>query len=273
MSIDLLAIVRQRILVGEGSILSLPQSLLRIRRLANALETDVYDIEKCILQDPPFAGYLLKLANSSLLQVGRQPCTNVADAVRRQGIQSVAQLAMVYVLQRKHMLKVDSAPLQLLLQKNWQRSTLLAKEALSEFHIYRANGSRASRRIDSSDILLLGTLFFSGSLAVLSASSLPGSQVQCTKENAEEIERMVLSLNTCLLPEIYRFWNIETIGNQVLQSGVCTGKKQPLRAADFVRLILLRRKLALCDDEVKFMEENKPELEHFEHLGLDLNLD
>lgn len=219
----------------RGSLLSLPENLIALRRLCHMPDTDVYDVELAIAKEPSFAAYILKLANSALYGSGKPPCQNIISVIRRLGIHSVSQYALTFVLKKCHEHADVPGNISSLLRENWHQAWGDAQEAIQLYSQHRLAGSRESKAIDLSDVLMLGILLHTGKLAVYSDFFL-----QYQNGNIYDKELMsdtARRFNIKILPLIFNHLGLPSDYLQLFT--VIRDIKQPLHAVDYLFAALL----------------------------------
>ena len=214
----------------KGSLLSLPENLISLRRLCHMPNTDVYDIEFAVAKEPSFAAYILKLANSALYGGGKIPCQNLVSVIRRLGIHNVSQYALTFALKKSHDNSNIPEIISSLLRTNWQLAWKDAQEATQLYSQHRLGGSKAAKAIDISDVLMLGVLLHTGKLAVLSDVSLQLQAGNISEKKA--ISEMANNLNITLLPLLFAHWGLPNSYSQHFT--VLPDIKHPLHAVDYL---------------------------------------
>lgn len=226
----------------ERPLLSLPETLLRLRSTCRDPNSDVYRIESEVTKDPGFSAYLLALANSALYGIGKQPCRNALAAIRRLGVHAVGELSTTYALRGLHQMRGIAPELVTLLEHNWQRSWHLAQNATHcywQWHTETTNNSAQSYgRVDVSDVLTSGVLYFSGVLACYSEYSSLVQQQPITT-NSQQLEQTALTLNTRLLPHLLKHFGYEQEDCQALLQGLPADAS--LHYSDFLHTALFQQ--------------------------------
>jgi len=204
---------------SDSSLLSLPQSLLSLRHLCLDPNTNIDDIEQSIAQDAAFSAYIIQLANSSLYGLGKIPCENLSCAIRRLGIYSVSQFALSFALKKRHDLDNVSVKLTALLKDNWLSSWSLVQGATEIYWRHRQSGANNAKRVDVSDVLILGVLVNTGRLAVITACC----NIVEKMDDELDIGHVADKLNLQLLPILFQLWGLPQgqakLYSQPLQSG------------------------------------------------------
>ena len=219
----------------EGGLLSLPESLMSLRRLCHDPKTDVYDVELAVAKEPAFAAYILKLANSALYGAGKIPCQNLISVIRRLGINNVSQYALTFALKKCHDHENVPENIALLLRNNWQLAWNVAQEATQFYSHHRLIGNKAAKRIDLSDILMLGVLLHTGRLAILTDF--------CLQEQGESFYEAQFICdaadknNMKLLPILFNHWGLPASYAQHFSN--VAEANQPLHAVDYLFAVAL----------------------------------
>ncbi len=214
----------------RGSLLSLPENLISLRRLCHMPNTDVYDIELAVAKEPSFAAYILKLANSALYGSGKIPCQNLVSVIRRLGMHSVSQYALTFALKKCHELSNVPEDIFSLLRANWQLAWGLSQEATQLYSQHRLTGNKEVKKIDLSDVLMLGVLLHTGRLAVFSDFWLQYQDGNFYEE--KYICETSDKLNVELLPLLFTHWGLPSSYSQLFT--VIPEIKQPLHAIDYL---------------------------------------
>lgn len=200
--------ISQQLLSEEvkGGLLSLPENLLSLRRLCHMPDTDVYDVELAVAKEPSFAAYILKLANSALYGGGKVPCQNIVSVIQRLGMQNVSQYALTFALEKCHDHQNVAEGIASLLRKNWQLAWGFAQEATQLYSQHRLGGNKGAKKINVSDILMLGVLLHTGRLAILTDFSL---QVQGDNFYDQQFICDAADKNNMkLLPLLFAYWGL-----------------------------------------------------------------
>ncbi|WP_369434548.1 HDOD domain-containing protein [Psychromonas sp. MME1] len=214
----------------ENSLLPIPENLMALRRLCHRLDSSIYDVELAVAKEPAFATYILKLGNSALYSTGKAASINLLSVIQRIGMHSVSQYALTFVLKNLHEQQFVSPDIAALLQENWRLAWDLSQQATQLYTQHRLSGSANVKKIDISDILLLGILQHTGRLAVLSDFSL---QYQCGfSHREEEMSKRADLLNTRLLPLLFKHCGLPVNYAQLFTT--VPDHKQPLHAMDYL---------------------------------------
>jgi hypothetical protein len=229
--------IRKQLLSDDirGTLLSLPENLVSLRRLCHMPDTDIYDIELAVAKEPSFAAYILKLANSVLYGSGKPPCQNIVSVIRRLGIHNVSQYALTFALKKCHDHTDVPQDISVLLRENWQLAWGEAQEATQLYSKHRLAGDKAAKTIDLSDVLMLGILLHTGKLAVYSDFFVQYQDGKVCDKQA--ISDAANQLNMKLLPLIFNHLGLPSDYFQVFT--VIPEINQPLQAADYLFAVAL----------------------------------
>lgn len=214
----------------EGGLLSLPENLLSLRRLCHLPNTDIYDVELVVAKEPSFAAYMLKLANSGLYGSGKIPCQNLVSVIKRLGIHSVSQYALTFALKNCHELSDVPENFSSLLRSNWQLAWGLSQEATQLYSQHRLSGNKEVKKIDLSDVLMLGVLLHTGRLAIFTDFFLQDQGANFYNE--QFICDAADKLNMKLLPLLFNHWGLPSEHYQIFT--VVPEISQPLHAIDYL---------------------------------------
>ncbi|MCF6322861.1 MAG: HDOD domain-containing protein [Gammaproteobacteria bacterium] len=135
---------------------SLPDIALQVQAAVKDKGTDVAEVARIVMADPPLAGRLVQVANSPMYR-GKSAITTCQMAVSRMGLQVTRDLVIGCSLQQ--LFESDSPLLKSFMRKAWQRSTRLA--ALC------AVISRHGRGLDEDRAMLAGLVYSIGTLPVI----------------------------------------------------------------------------------------------------------
>ncbi len=102
---------------------SLPDVALQVQKAVKHKATDISDVARIVMADPPLAGRLMQVANSPMYR-GRAEITTCQAAISRMGLQTTRDLVIGCSLQQ--MFQSESALLQRVMREAWQQSTHLA---------------------------------------------------------------------------------------------------------------------------------------------------
>lgn len=221
----------------RGSLLSLPENIISLRRLSHMPDTDIFDIELVVAKEPAFAAYILKLANSSLYGAGKSPCQNLVSVIKRLGIHSVIQYALTFALKKCHQQSNVSKDISSLLRLNWQLAWTLSQEAIQLYSQHRLAGDKAAKKIDMSDVLMLGVLLHTGRLAAISDFSLQ-DQLGHFYDKSYICDASD-KLNMQLLPLLFAHWGLPSSYYQLFTT--TPEIRRPLHAIDYLFAAALLR--------------------------------
>lgn len=220
---------------GENTLLALPDQVMQVRRICSDNNADAHDVERVVVQDPAFAGYLLQLANSTLYGYGKDQCRRVIDAIRRLGVQRVGSLSLVYMSRQLHQSGQIEPRFIPLLQRNWLRSWEMVRGASDHYWRRRGNMPAHHFRVDISDVITAAVLFFTGSLAVITV--VASDEEMASNLQGNELEAMALQLNHRIMMPLLQFWGIDkTYAQQLATLDV---PNTGLSEIDFLRLTVL----------------------------------
>lgn len=211
-------------------LLAIPENLISLRRLCHMPNTDIYDVELAVAKEPAFAAYILKLANSALYGAGKIPCENIINVIKRIGMHSVSQYALTFALKQCHEKLDVPTDIANLLRENWQLAWGLSQEATQLYTEHRLSGYKAAKKIDISDILMLGILQHTGRLAVLSDFNKQNHLGVALYE--EGMRQNADQLNMPLLPLLFKYIGLSDSYSQLFSS--VPEKNQPLHAIDYL---------------------------------------
>ncbi len=239
---------------GEHTLLALPDQVVQVRRVCSDDNADAYDVERVVVQDAAFAGYLLQLANSALYGYGKDECRRVLDAIRRLGVQRVGSLSLVYMSRQLHQSTGLEPRFVPLLQRNWLRSWEMVRGAGDHYWRRRGNSLPHHFKVDISDVITSAVLYFTGALGVITVAA--GNKEIASQLGGVELEQMALRINHRIVVPLLQFWGLEKNYAQRLSQLEVEGSG--LNDTDFLRLTVLTQ--ANLRRDIPWITE-----EHLEH--------
>lgn len=214
----------------KDGLLAIPENLIALRRLCHRPDTDIYDVELAVAKEPSFAAHILKLANSVLYGVGKPPCKNLVTVIQRIGMHSVSQYAFTYAIKHVHEQKFASADIASLIHSNWLFAWDGSQDAIQLYTKHRLTGCPSVKKVDISDILMLGILQHTGRLAVFSDFNL--QHQSGFSYSKEEMSVRANQLNAQLLPLLFKHWGLPASYAQLFTH--IPDSKQRLHAIDYL---------------------------------------
>lgn len=140
---------------------SMPETALRVRKLANAPDVEISELAAALELEPAIAGRLVAAANSAL-DGGRVKVATVRDAVVRLGLRYTCSLATSLAI--KGLFRTSNPELDRLAHELWRRNVRVGA-------ITRVLAEQAGERsipVDVEKAFLVGLLHDLGPLALLS---------------------------------------------------------------------------------------------------------
>ncbi len=173
---------------------SLPDIALQVQVAVKDKGSDVSEVARIVMADPPLAGRLLKVANSPMYR-GKSAITTCQMAVSRMGLQVTRDLVIGCSLQQ--LFESESPLLQAFMRKAWQRSTHLA--ALC------AVISRHGRGLDEDRAMLAGLVYNIGALPVINYAAKYPELV----EDAAMLSQVIEELSCEVGVQVLRRWDFD----------------------------------------------------------------
>lgn len=236
----------------KSGLLSIPENLMSLRRLCYMPNTDIYDVELAVAKEPAFAAYILKLANSALYGAGKIPCENLISVIKRIGMHSVSQYGMTFAIKQCHEKLDVPSEIANLLRENWQMAWNLSQEATQLYTQHRLAGNKAAKKIDISDILMLGVLQHTGRLAVLSDFNKQNHLGVALHE--EDMRKNADQLNIPLLSLLFKHIGLPDSYSQLFSR--IPEKNQALNAIDYLFSAALLKVCCKSKTQSDVMEYN-----------------
>ncbi len=142
--------------INQLKIPSLPDIALQVQKAVKDKGTDVSEVARIVMADPPLVGRLLQVANSPMYR-GRAPITTCQAAISRMGLHVTRDLVIGCSLQQ--LFDSESVLLQRAMRNEWRHSTHVA--ALC------AVISRHGRGVDEDRAMLAGLVHNIGALPII----------------------------------------------------------------------------------------------------------
>ncbi|VAW86845.1 hypothetical protein MNBD_GAMMA17-738 [hydrothermal vent metagenome] len=171
---------------------SLPDIALQVQSAVKDKGSDVSEVARIVMADPPLAGRLLKVANSPMYR-GKSAITTCQMAVSRMGLQVTRDLVIGCSLQQ--LFESDLPLLKKIMRKAWQRSTRLA--ALC------AVISRHGRGLDEDRAMLAGLVYNIGALPVINYAAKYPELVEDETMLSQVIEKLSCEVGV----QVLRRWD------------------------------------------------------------------
>lgn len=173
---------------------SLPDVVLRVQEAVKNRATDVSDVARIVMTDPPLVGRLIQVANSPMYR-GKMEITACHTAISRMGLQITRDLVVSCSLQQ--MFDTESELLKRFMRKAWERSTHIA--ALC------AVISRYGSGLDEDRAMLAGLVHDIGTLPIINyAERYPELAA-----NEEMLERIINKLGRKIGIQVLHHWEFD----------------------------------------------------------------
>lgn len=182
---------------------SLPDVVLRVQKAVKDRATDVADVAKIVMVDPPLVGRLIKVANSPMYR-GNVEITSCQIAISRMGLHMARDMVVSCSLQQ--MFDCESTLLKKFMQKAWEKSTHIA--ALC------AVISRHGTGLDEDRAMLAGLVHDIGALPIINyAACYPE-----LAENEQMLERVIKKLGRKTGIQVLHHWEFDSDMVDVVRS-------------------------------------------------------
>ncbi len=156
MALQLMEEIERDSRANQLKIPSLPDVALQVQAAIKRETSDVAEVARIVMVDPPLAGRLMQVANSPMYR-GKSAITTCQAAIARMGLKVTRDLVIGCSLQQ--MFKSESPLLKRFMQKAWQHSTRVA--ALC------AVISRHAKGVDEDRAMLAGLVHDIGTLPII----------------------------------------------------------------------------------------------------------
>ncbi len=183
---------------------SLPEIALQVQAAVRHKGTDVSEVARMVMADPPLAGRLIQVANSPMYR-GKAPITTCQMAISRMGLSVTRDLVVGCSLQQ--MFESESPLLKRYMQKAWQHSTRVAALA--------AVISRHGRGVDEDRAMLAGLVHNIGALPIINYAE----QYPELVEDEAMLGRVIRKLSCDAGVQVLRRWDFELDLIDVVRGG------------------------------------------------------
>ena len=173
---------------------SLPDIALQVQAAVKDKGTDVSEVARIVMADPPLVGRLLQVANSPMYR-GKSAITTCQMAVSRMGLQVTRDLVVGCSLQQ--LFESDSPVLKAFMRKAWRHSTHVA--ALC------AVISRHARGIDEDRAMLAGLVHNIGALPIINYAAKYPELLEDEAMLAKVIEKLSSEVGV----QVLRRWDFD----------------------------------------------------------------
>jgi HD-like signal output (HDOD) protein len=126
--------VRKKLLADEIRLPSLPESVMKVKKILADEEKGAADIAKVIKDDQTLTTAIIRIANSSRFNTTGKETTNLAMAIQRLGGKQTFQILIA--VSSKLMLQVKDKTLQALIRKSFQHAQMVAVAAQEIARLY-----------------------------------------------------------------------------------------------------------------------------------------
>jgi len=210
---------------------SLPEVALQVQAAVKDKGSDVSEVARIVMADPPLVGRLLQVANSPMYR-GKSAITTCQMAVSRMGLQVTRDLVIGCSLQQ--MFESDSPLLKNFMRKVWQHSTHVA--ALC------AVISRHGRGIDEDRAMLAGLVHNIGALPIINyAAKYPE-----LAEDEAMLGKVVAKLSCEVGVQVLRRWDFDLDVIDVVR-GAHDWYRDSGPKADYCDVVLLAQLYSFID--------------------------
>ncbi len=210
---------------------SLPDIALQVQAAVKHKGTDVSEVARIVMADPPLVGRLIQVANSPMYR-GKAPITTCQMAISRMGLKVTRDLVIGCSLQQ--MFKSESSLLNHFMRKAWQHSTQVA--ALG------AVISRHGRGVDEDRAMLAGLIHNIGALPIISYAEKYPELV----EDEALLSNIVDKLSCDAGVQVLRRWDFELDLIDVVR-GACDWYRDSGAKPDYCDVVLLAQLYSFID--------------------------
>ncbi len=231
LTVQLMADIERDAKANKLNIPSLPDIALQVQAAIKRDVSDVSEVARIVMADPPLAGRLIQVANSPMYR-GKAPITTCQMAISRMGLKVTRDLVVGCSLQQ--MFDSESSLLKHFMRKVWQRSTHVA--ALC------AVISRHGRGVDEDRAMLAGLIHNIGALPIISYAEKYPELV----EDEEMLSKIVDRLSGEVGVQVLRRWDFELDLIGVVR-GACDWYRDAGPRPDYCDVVLLAQLYGFID--------------------------
>ncbi len=249
---DLVAAIKSDSLVLP----TLPEVALRVRDVAEDIETSIGDLAKIIAQDAALSARIIKVANSPLVRTSKE-VSDLNTAVSRLGINFTSNLALGLAMEQ--MFQATSDVVDKRMRSIWQQSTEIA----SICHVLAAHFTR----LEPDQAMLGGLVHKIGALPIL-------TYVEDHPELLNDVfalDKLIDKLHPILGGHILKVWKFPTelavIPNNYLKFD------REVEQADYTDLVTVATLQTLADSDHPFTKLDWSTISAFARIGLEPDMD
>lgn len=235
---------------------TLPEVALRVRDVAEDIETSIPDLAKIIAQDAALSARIIKVANSPLVRTSKD-VSDLATAVSRLGINFTSNLALGLAMEQ--MFQATSDVIDKRMRNIWAQSTEIA----SICHVLAAHFTR----LEADQAMLGGLVHKIGALPLLTYAE----EHQDLLNDAFALDKLIDKLHPILGSHILKAWKfpkeLAVIPSQYLKFD------REVDTADYADLVTVAMLQTLADSDHPFTKLDWSTIGAFERIGLQPDLD
>lgn len=235
---------------------TLPEVALRVRDVAEDIETSIPDLAKIIAQDAALSARIIKVANSPLVRTSKD-VSDLATAVSRLGINFTSNLALGLAMEQ--MFQATSDVIDKRMRNIWTQST----EVASICHVLAAHFTR----LEADQAMLGGLVHKIGALPLLTYAE----EHQDLLNDAFALDKLIDKLHPILGSHILKAWKfpkeLAVIPSQYLKFD------REVDTADYADLVTVAMLQTLADSDHPFTKLDWSTIGAFERIGLQPDVD
>ena len=235
---------------------TLPEVALRVRDVAEDIETSIPDLAKIIAQDAALSARIIKVANSPLVRTSKD-VSDLATAVSRLGINFTSNLALGLAMEQ--MFQATSDVIDKRMRNIWTQSTEIA----SICHVLAAHFTR----LEADQAMLGGLVHKIGALPLLTYAE----EHQDLLNDAFALDKLIDKLHPILGSHILKAWKfpkeLAVIPSQYLKFD------REVDTADYADLVTVAMLQTLADSDHPFTKLDWSTIGAFERIGLQPDVD
>ena len=235
---------------------TLPEVALRVRDVAEDIETSIPDLSRIIIQDAALSARIIKVANSPLVRVSKD-VSDVNTAVSRLGINFTSNLALGLAMEQ--MFQATSDIIDKRMRALWSQST----EVASICHVLAAHFTR----LEPDQAMLGGLVHKIGALPVLTYAEDHPELLN----DGIALDKLTEKLHPLLGTHILKAWKfppeLAMIPKQYLKFD------RTVDSADYADLVTVATLQSLADTNHPFTKLDWSSIGAFERIGLQPDVD
>ncbi len=235
---------------------TLPEVALRVRDVAENIETSISDLSRIIAQDAALSARIIKVANSPLVRVSKD-VSDINTAVSRLGINFTSNLALGLAMEQ--MFQATSDIIDKRMRGLWSQSTEIA----SICHVLAAHFTP----LEPDQAMLGGLIYKIGALPVLTYAEEHPELLN----DGIALDKLIEKLHPLLGTHILKAWKfppeLSIIPKEYLKF------ERSVERVDYVDLVTVATLQSLADTNHPFTKLDWSTIGAFERIGLQPDVD